>query len=336
VIGKTIIYLPNWLGDMVMATPFLHALRQAGGGQTWAVGKPSAMYLYHGLDLFDRFILYDGKGLVRFFDIVGAMRGARFERGIVLPHSFRSALLFFLAAVSKRVGYDRNGRGFMLSQAVEEGAERPPEPTVAHYLRILDAMGIERSVETPFLKATEDEERRFDERFPDVSGAYAVFIAGAEYGPSKRWPEGHFSALADMLAEKLGLKVYLLPGKGEEEIAGRVCNGARNAGSVHVKLMDVRDMKVCLARASVVVGNDTGPRHVSAALGVPTVVVMGPMDNRYTSYASRFTETLSKDVPCRPCNERRCGRDHECLKGIGPEQVFSKVEEVLAWKSGRN
>ena len=335
-IGKTIIYLPNWLGDMVMATPFLHALKQSGAGQTWAVGKPSAMYLYHGLDFFDRFISYEGKGLVRFFDIVNAMRGARFGRGIVLPHSFRSAFLFFLASVGERVGYNRNGRGFMLHRTVDEGKGAEPGPTVAHYLRILDEMGIARSVETPFLKVTDDEERRFDERFPDVSGAYAVFIIGAEYGPSKRWPEGHFSALADMLSEKLGLKVYLLPGKGEQEMAAHVSGGARNAGSVSVKQMDVRDMKVCLARASVVVGNDTGPRHVSAALGVPTVVLMGPMDDRYTSYASSFTHTLAEDVPCRPCNERRCGRDHECLKGLSPERVFSKVEEVLEWKSVRS
>ena len=132
-----------------------------------------------------------------------------------------------------------------------------------------------------------------------------------------------------MLAEKLGLHVYLLPGKGEEEIARRVRDGARHKERVEVKPMDVRDLKVCLARASVVVGNDTGPRHVSAALSVPTVVVMGPMDERYTSYASSFTHTICNDVPCRPCNDRRCDRDHECLKGISPEAVFRKVEEVL-------
>ena len=85
-----------------------------------------------------------------------------------------------------------------------------------------------------------------------------------------------------------------------------------------MKQMDVRDMKVCLARASVVVGNDTGPRHVSAALGVPTVVVMGPMDDRYTSYASGFTHTLAEDVPCRPCNERRCAARPRMFEGLKP------------------
>ncbi len=326
--GKTIIYLPNWLGDMVMATPFLHSLRQALEGELWGVGKPSAMHLYNGLDLFDRFVLYDGKDIVRFLDLVSTIKSGRFERGIVLPHSFRSALLFFLGAVRDRIGYGRNKRGLMLHSTIED-CPSEPEPTVEHYLRILDALPAIRCAETPFLRVTDDEERRFDERFTDVTGDYAVFIAGAQYGPSKRWPDTHFSRLADMLTERFPFQVYLLPGKGEEGIAARIHDGVKNKEAVDVKTMDVRELKVCLARARVVVSNDTGPRHISAALHVPTVVILGPMNERYTTYAGSFTHTVCKDIPCRPCNMKRCDRDHACVKGISPEEVFHKVEEVL-------
>jgi len=328
VTGKTIIYLPNWLGDMVMATPFLQCLRESLDGELWAVGKPSAMALYHGLDFFDRFFLYDGKGLVGFLDLVSAVRNGRFDRGIVLPHSFRSALLFSFAGVPERIGYRRNGRGFMLHTIIKESPSQP-EPTVEHYLRVLDALSAARTAETPFLRVTEEEERRFDEKFPDVAGGYAVFIAGAEYGPSKRWPDAYFSRLADMLTERYPLRVYLLPGKGEERIASRIRDGANCKERVEVKSMDVRELKVCLGRASVVVSNDTGPRHISAALRVPTVVILGPMDERYTRYPGGFTYTVCKDVPCRPCNMRRCNSDHECLKGVSPEEVFRQVREVL-------
>ena len=326
--GKTIIYLPNWLGDMVMATPFLHSLRQALDGELWGLGKPSAMHLYNGLELFDRFILYDGKDLVPFLDLVSTIRSGRFERGIVLPHSFRSALLFSLGAVRTRIGYGRNNRGLMLHSIIED-APSGPEPTVEHYLRVLDALSAMRATETPFLRVTDDEERRFDEKFADVTGDYAVFIAGAQYGPSKRWPDTYFSRLADMLTERFSFRVYLLPGKGEEGIASRICDGVKHKEAVEVRSMDVRELKVCLARASVVVSNDTGPRHISAALQVPTVVILGPMDERYTTYAGSFTHTLCKDIPCRPCNMKRCDRDHACVKGISPEEVLHKVEEVL-------
>jgi heptosyltransferase-2 len=328
VTGKTIIYLPNWLGDMVMATPFLHCLRQALDGELWGVGKPSAMHLYNGLELFDRFILYDGKDLVPFLDLVSTIRSGRFERGIVLPHSFRSALLFTLGAVRTRIGYDRNNRGLMLHSIIDEH-HSGPEPTVEHYLRILDALSAQRSVETPFLQVTDDEERRFDGRFTDVPGSYVAFIAGAHYGPSKRWPDTYFSRLADMLAERCSLRVYLLPGKGEEGIAARIRDGVKHKEAVEIRTMDVRELKVCLARASVVVGNDTGPRHISAALHVPTVVILGPMDEQYTRYPGSVTHTICKDMPCRPCNMKRCDRDHACVKGISPEEVFRKIEEVL-------
>ncbi len=326
--GKTIIYLPNWLGDMVMATPFLQCLKESLEGELWAVGKPSAMALYHGLDLFDRFFLYDGKGLVRFLDLVSAVRNGRFARGIVLPHSFRSALLFSFGGVRERIGYGRNNRGFMLHTIIEEPPSQP-EPTVEHYLRVLDALSAARTADTPFLRVTEEEERRFDEKFPEVTGPYAVFIAGAQYGPSKRWPDAYFSRLTDMVTERYPLRVYLLPGKGEEKVAARIRDGANCKERVEVKSMDVRELKVCLGRASVVVSNDTGPRHISAALRVPTVVILGPMDERYTRYPGGFTYTVCKDVPCRPCNMRRCDSDHECLKGVSPEEVFRQVREVL-------
>jgi heptosyltransferase-2 len=335
VTGKTIIYLPNWLGDMVMATPLLHALRESLEGQLWAVGKPSAMHLYNGLDFFDRFIPYEGKGVVPFLDLVSLVRAVPFERGIVLPHSFRSALLFFLGSVAGRIGYGRNRRGFMLSSTIEE-PPGPPETTVEHYLRMLEKLGVPRTLESPQLRVTDDEERRYDERFTEVAGAYVAFIVGARYGPSKRWPETYFSGLADLLAERFDLRVYLLPGKGEEALAGRVLDGVTHKERVEVRVMDVRELKVCLGRAAATVSNDTGSRHVSAALSVPTVVILGPMDERYTAYPSGFTHAMGKEMACRPCNSRRCDRNHACMREISPEEVARKVGEVLKWPSGRS
>ena len=152
---------------------------------------------------------------------------------------------------------------------------------------------------------------------------------GPDYGPSKRWPDKHFSALADLLVERLPVRVYLLPGKGEEGVAGLVYDGVRQKERVEIKDMNMTELKVALSRASLVVSNDTGPRHISAALRVPTIVIFGPMDERYTAYPGSHTYGISKDIPCRPCNTRRCDRDHECLKGISPEEVVRKAEEVL-------
>ncbi len=311
-----------------MATPFLQSLKSSLRGELWAVGKTSGMHVYNGLDLFHRYIPYDRKGFIPFLDVMGHLKGTRFNLGVTLPHSFRSALLFYGSHVEERVGYARNRRGFMLTHHVPEAGGI--EPTVEHYLRIIDLLGGRRSVTAPVLEVTADEEERFDRAHIDIAGPSVAFIIGAQYGPSKRWPDRHFVDLADLITERLGMKVYLLPGKNEEELARSIAEGARDRDRVQVKSLDIRDLKVCISRASAVVSNDTGPRHIAAALSIPTVVLLGPMDEAYTRYPSPHTHVMVKDIPCRPCNKRTCDRgDHECLRGITPEEVCAEVERMV-------
>ena len=325
--GKTIVYLPNWLGDMVMAIPFLNSLRASLDGELWAIGKTKAIHIYNGVSLFDRFIPFDNTRIIPFLDMVTFLKGFEFDRAIALPHSFRSALLFYMAGIGQRVGYVRNKRGFMLTHRVPE--RQAVEPTVEHYLKIIDSLGGKRLTDTPSLCVSADEESKFDEKHLDINRPYVAFIVGAQYGPSKRWPSAHFSELADRIAKELGIKVYILPGKGEERLAREIYEGVTSRDRVEIKPMDIRELKVCLSRASAVVSNDTGPRHIAAALSVPTVVLFGAMDERYTLYPSDSTHGISKNMPCRPCNDRHCDRGYECLKSITPGEVLSKLEEIV-------
>jgi heptosyltransferase II len=314
---------------MVMATPFLHALRASSYDEIWAVGKTSAIHLYNGLNLFDRLISIEDKGIAAFFDRASALKKAGFKRAIALPHSFRSAFFFYNLRVKERIGYARNKRGFMLTRKIEEKGDGP-EPTVEHYLKIIDALGANRSLDAPILLVTDDEDEKFDEKFANIKKPFGVFIAGAQYGSSKCWPHGHFSELADKIVEKYDMKIYILPGKDEEMLAHKVREGAKHKDSIEIKSMNVRDLKVCLSRASFVVSNDTGPRHISAALSVPTVVLLGPMDDRYTVYPSSFTYRLWKeDIPCRPCNKKECGKGHECLAEILPDEVLKTIGGII-------
>ncbi|MBA4390477.1 MAG: hypothetical protein C0399_06020 [Syntrophus sp. (in: bacteria)] len=329
--GKTIVYLPNWLGDMVMATPFLHALRACTYDDVWAVGKSSAIHLYNGLNLFDRFISIDDKGLLATLERVGGLKKINFKRAIAMPHSFRSAFFFYNLRIKERIGYARNKRGFMLTLKMQE-EDAVPESTVEHYLKIIDALGGSRSLNAPLLLVTDDEEEKFDEKFIDISKPYSVFITGAQYGSSKCWPHEHFSELANKIIEKYGMKIYLLPGKDEEGTARKIVEGIHKKDFVEVKSMNVRDLKVCLSRASFVVSNDTGPRHISTALSVPTIVLLGPMDDRYTDYPSACTYKISKDLACRPCNKKACSTEHECLAGIRPDEVLKIIGGIIEKK----
>ncbi len=329
--GKTIVYLPNWLGDMVMAVPFLNALRKELDTELWAIGKESAIHLYNGLDLFDRFVPIHKTGLHLFIETANKLKKVGFARAIALPNSFRSVLFFFNLRVRERIGYDRNKRGFMLNVKVTESARL--ESTVEHYLKIADTLGIGRRIASPILAVTSDEESKFDQEFTNITKPYAVMTVGAQYGPAKCWPAAYFSELADAVIQKFGLNVFMLPGKDERGIADRIYAGINQKDRADILSMNIRDMKVCLSRAAAVISNDTGPRHISAALSVPTIVFAGPMDERYTSYTSPSTRVLSKDMPCRPCNRKKCDRGHECMMDIKPQEVVGIVGDIIEKKA---
>ncbi len=314
---------------MVMAVPSLHALRASAYDEIWAVGKPSAIHLYNGLNLFDRLISSEDKGIPAFFDTTSALRKIDFKRAIAMPHSFRSVFFFYNLRIKERIGYGRNKRDFMLTKKIEEKAIIP-ESMVEHYLKLIDVLGVSRTLDAPVLLVTDDEDEKFDEKFEDIKKPYCVFVVGAQYGPSKCWPQGHFSELADKIIEKYGMKIYMLPGKEEEKLAHQVTEGAKHKDAIEVRSMNVRDLKVCLSRASFVVSNDTGPRHISAALSVPTVVLLGPMDDRYTAYPSSFTYKLWREnIPCRPCNKKECDKGYECLAEIRPDEVFQTIGGII-------
>ncbi|MCX8023102.1 MAG: glycosyltransferase family 9 protein [Syntrophorhabdaceae bacterium] len=324
--GKTIIYLPNWIGDMVMAIPFLKSIRASLNDELWALGWEKAIHLYNNLGLFDRFIPLKKNGLINFFDMVSELKRHRFKRGVALPHSFRSALTLYLAGIEERIGYSRNKRGLILTHRVPE--VKGIESMVEHYLKIIDLIGGSRMDKTPVMATSPDEEERFYKTFNDIHEPYGIFIVGARYGPSKCWPQEHFARLADMIVEIYGIKIYLLPGREEMALAEGVLNKVSRKDAVLIKEMGIRDMKVCLSKASFVVSNDTGPRHISAALSVPTIVLMGPMDERYTDYKNGYTFKIGRDLMCRPCNKKVCDRNMECLYSITPEEVLQTIKQV--------
>jgi len=330
VTGRTIVYLPNWIGDMVMATPFLTSLKASLENELWVIGKPSALDLYNGLDLFDRFIPIENKGIVHFLDTVNFIKKKGFERAIALPHSMRSALLFFLAGVKNRIGYPRNNRGFMLTVKVRETVK--PEPTVEHYLRILDALGEKRLSKEPKLNVAPHEEKRYMEEQGISQTPYVVFIPGAQYGPSKRWPQSYFAELADMIIQKMGYPIIILPGRDEMNLANNIKQMVTYKEGIEIKDLSLSELKVCISKAIATVSNDTGPRHISAALSVPTFVLIGSMDEVYTDYPSNHTFCFVHQVPCRPCNKQVCRKNLECLSGITPLEVYKKMEEIIGKK----
>jgi heptosyltransferase-2 len=157
---------------------------------------------------------------------------------------------------------------------------------------------------------------------------------GAAFGPAKIYPPERVAAAVAAVCRTNGLAPLVLCGPGEEALGGRVA-GLLGAGTVstHERPPDVAELKALLVRCAVLLSTDAGPRHVAEALGVPTAVLMGPTDPRWTA-GSPGVVVRQEGLPCLGCHRRTCPIGHPCMETLEPEAVASALRRALASREG--
>ncbi len=337
---RILVRLPNWVGDVVMATPALAALRAAHPQAEIVVeGRAFLRGLLAGLPTIDDFLPDAGKGLAATRRRVRDLRARRFDWAVLLPDSVRAAVAPFLARVPYRVGYARDVLRRLLVTEVPplpaEGGRRAPIPMVERYLRITRAAGCPDAETSTQLVIDEDLERRVDELLTAAGvmrGRGILLVTpGANFGTSKLYPPESFAAASDGIAAATGLAVVLAPAPAEVELATRIVGlMAQPAVAICKESATLEVLKGLVARASLLLSNDTGPRHVAVALGRPVVCVMGPTDPRHTAYQLERQRVLREDVDCSPCQKKICPIDHRCMTRLAPQRVIDAALELLA------
>jgi len=336
--GRILVRLPNWLGDGVMATPALRALRRRfPAAEIQILGRRLFEEIFADAGLDHRFIpLPSGRG--RAAEEVRAIRAAAPEVAFVLPHSFRSAVAPWRAGVPVRIGYSREGRARLLTHALPphgSGSGVAPVPMHYQYLELAAVLGATGTPGDGALgvgaAAIAGADAWLAERGIGPGESPIALNPGASFGPSKVYPPD-LLAEAAILARRAGLgPIVVLCGPGEEplsrEVAERIGPPVASAADAPPPL---GVLKGILLRSRALITTDAGPRHLAAALGVPTVVLMGPTDPRFTAAGLERTAILRRDVPCGPCHRKVCPLDHRCLREIPPGEVVEALGELLA------
>jgi heptosyltransferase-2 len=329
--------LPNWVGDVVMATPALAALRAAHPeAEIVAEGRPYLAGLVRGVPSVDAFMPEQRGVAAR----TRALRARRFDQAVLLPDSVRSALAPFLARVPVRAGYARDPlRRALLSHVLappsDEAGRRVPTSMVERYLRITRALGCadgdRRTALAVDAAAREALAKRLGEAGLAPTARTLVVTPGASFGASKLWPPGHFAVAADAIARRHGLAVVLAPGPGEEALTREIAGAMQEPALVLAEPpTSLAELVALLAGAALHLGNDTGPRHIAVALGTPTIVLIGPTDPRHTAHQLQRQRVLREEVACSPCGLKTCPIDGRCMTRIGPERVVAAAAELLA------
>ena len=336
---RVLVVMPTWLGDCVMATPTLATMRgHYPHAHLAALARASLTPLLEGLPSLDAVLpLGSGRksGLLR---DARELRKHNFDLAVLLPNSFRTALMVRLAGVTRRVGYGRDGRSLLLTDALLPRREDSyiPVPTRAYYLGLTRYLGA-RQMEPAMHLAVSDEEHRAGTRLlanagldPGDGRPLVLLNPGASFGAAKMWPVERFAAVADRCASDLGAVVGLLGAPSERPVLDAVQAAADTALlDLPGHGLDLATLKAVVARARVLVTNDTGPRHVAAALGTAVVSIFGPTDPAWTEIGFDRERIVRVDVPCGPCQLKRCPLDHRCMTRVHPERVVACVAELM-------
>ena len=161
-----------------------------------------------------------------------------------------------------------------------------------------------------------------------MENPYVALIVGASW-PTKSWPAEHFAALADWLYEQGRIPVLVGSGAVEAQTAARIERAAEIPPVNLVGRMSLQELAFVFQRAACVVGGDTGPTHLAAGLGAPSVMLMGPTYPQRTGLYGQMENVLVADHPCRECMKRACPKGLDCLAAIAPEQVERKIGALL-------
>ncbi len=330
--SDTVVIGLNWVGDNILALPTYRALHhrfRSDGGIALAAPQHIAPLL-SSIGPFRKVIAWNGKT----GDRIRLLKAGRFRRAVILPNSFRAAMIAFAAGIDERWGYSTDARGLLLTHGIRRDPERGHQ--LDDYATLLSAMNAPRLVDdiptmTLPVHVREQARRLLRASGVDLERPLFGLHPGGLYGPAKHWGDERYGELADALRAD-GYSVVLLTSPGERQQAETI------AASRDLPIVghdgDVLQLAAAISHCSVVVTNDSGPLHLATALAVPSVSIFGPTDPARTVIPGA-SRVVRKQVPCGPCYQRECPLgNHRCMTEITVEEVFSAsiglLTEVMA------
>lgn len=341
---KILVRGTNWIGDAVMSIPALRELRRIFPDakitlhtRSWADG------LFQDADFIDELVTFDKHRwkIKDVYDNSQFLRDDGYDLAVLLPNSFESALTSFLARIPRRIGYNKDVRGLLLTDpiAVPEWKNRRHE--VFYYLhlvaeaerRLLGRDTVSRDIPDTSLHISGQRRAEAATRLAafgvDPAKRTVALAVGSTNSNAKRWPAKQYAALCDMLRAKMDVNVILVGSGAEADVSERV---SRLCSSPPIDLTgktDIAEAAAMLSQVDLLISNDTGLAHLAPAAGTRTIVIFGPTNPNTTRPFSPNAEVVQKEVECSPCMLRDCPIDHRCMTRVTINEVFETAERLL-------
>jgi len=331
------VFIPglNWVGDAIIATPALRKLRQAfKGSHITLMVRPWVAAIYeNNPDIDELWVEDDSISTAAFLKVAKRVRQGKFNFGIALPNSFRSALLLTLGQIKHRVGYARGKRSLLFTRPVPVDPKILQEHQIYYYLHLIDWL-TEQKPEPPKLVLKSGEKERLEiARMIEQRGwkEWRMWIGiapGSINSMAKRWLPERFAEVADRISNEVKGQVFLLGTAGEKDVIDKVASLCKTPVINLAGELNLGQLIAFTEKLHAFIGNDSGAMHVAAALDVPTIAIFGPTDWKTTAPFSTKARLVRHPVDCSPCMLRTCPIAHPCMTGVRVEDVIRSFADL--------
>jgi heptosyltransferase-2 len=329
---RILIVAPSWVGDAILSEPVVAMLRDPLEEPIVDVlAPPWCAPVYQRMRGVGRIIespfRHGELGLERRRALARELRAHGYTRAFVLPNSFKSALIPWLAGIPRRIGYGR-ARGLLLTEARRLDRKALPR-LVDRFAALVVPKG--RWVPTPSKPALVADAANASAAVRaltlSTSRPIAILCPGAEYGPAKRWPAEHFMALARRLLDD-GYAVWLLGSPNDQAAAMPIASAIAGVRDLSGRT-DLGTAIDLLSLASIVISNDSGLMHAAAAVSRPLVALFGSSSPAYTPPLSPLAHVAKIDIECSPCFQRECPLGHfKCMRELSVDTVYGLASQA--------
>ena len=343
-----LIIAPNWIGDAVMTQPLLASIKALYPDSTIDVlASTWVAPIYRACSQVNEVI--DAKfehkqlqlGLRK--QLAKKIAAKQYQACFVLPNSFKSALIPWLANIPLRIGYRGEMRYGLINVSMDNPSKIDRPPMVEHYLALSHLLNdadqnINQAI-TPHLNVSQSSRQSVESKLKSANikllepnAAIYVMCPGAEYGITKRWPTEHFAALAsELISSNPSSHIILLGSQGDQALGQEIASEAEHASQIHnwCGSTSLDEAIALIGMSKAVISNDSGLMHVAAALKIPQVAIFGSSDPSHTPPMSDKAKVIWLNLPCSPCHKRECPLGHlKCLKDILPQQVLATLRTL--------
>jgi len=339
-----LIIAPNWIGDAVSTQPLLANLKVLYPNSkidilasNWVAPVYRACSEVH--------VVIEAKFEHKKLQwnlrkqLAKVIEAKNYQACFVLPNSFKSALIPWLANIPFRIGYRGELRFGLINLALNNPSKVNRPPMVEHYLALSQLLKDDESISldrlAPKLNVSGAAKQQVEQKLQGANinsdSIYAI-CPGAEYGPSKRWPTEYFAVLAQQLIKQnSNNQIILLGSKSDHSLAQEITSQGQQASNVHnwCGNTSLDEAIALIGMSKAVVSNDSGLMHIAAALQIPQVAIFGSSDPAHTPPLSDRAKIIWLNMSCSPCHKRVCPLGHlRCLKDILPEQVLATLNTL--------